>query len=105
MLLALQGGFANTWDSFPQNSLAGTNGSLIPSTAVGVETHLPGTSNVQMSNFGTSIVTGVTTVGLIAAGISSALPVIVNADYSCWCPVLGKFVAPENTNLLTKLME
>lgn len=110
MMLGLQGGFANTWDSAPVSSAAlfalNNSANLQPSTTtgtVGVVTHLPGTQSVTMSNFGGTVL-GVTTVGVVK-GLTTAFPVVVNADFSCWVPNLGIFVAPEQTNLMQKLSE
>ena len=91
-MLAIEEFFENTWQVTASSGSGGTTPSR-PSTSL---------QNVTMSNFGPNA--GVTTVGLVN-GISTALPVLVNADYSLWCPVLGVFVLPEQTNLITKLSE
>lgn len=88
-MLAIDEFFENTWQ-VATSSGGGTSPSH-PSQSL---------QNVTMSNFGPTV--GVTTVGLVN-GVSTALPVQVNADYSLWCPVLGVFVAPEQTNLITQL--
>jgi hypothetical protein len=96
-----------TWLSVTQTSpISSTNGSLIPSTAIGIASiFAPGTQNYAMSNFGAPANgVGVTTTAKIN-GVAAPLPVIVQADYSCWCPALGAFVRPEDTNLMTKLSE
>lgn len=90
-MLAIDEFFENTWQSVASSGSGGTTPS-----------HPAATQNLTMSNFGPN--PGVTTVGLVN-GISTALPVLVNADFSLWCPVLGVFVAPEQTNLMTKLSE
>ena len=90
-MLALEEFFENTWQAAASSGSGGTTPS-IPNGVV----------NLTMSNFGPN--TGVTTVGLVN-GISTALPVLVNADFSLWCPVLGIYVRPEQTNLITKLSE
>lgn len=96
-----------TWSSVTQTSpISSTNGALIPSTAIGIPSvFAAGTQNYAMSNFGpTTNPVGVTTTAKIN-GVSPPLPVVVQADYSCWCPALGAFVRPEDTNLMTKLSE
>jgi len=91
-MLGLDEFFENTWQSVASSGSGGTTPSH-PATTL---------QNVTMSNFGPN--PGVTTVGIVN-GISTTLPVLVNADFSLWCPVLGVFVAPEQTNLMTKLSE
>jgi len=90
-MLALDEFFENTWQAAASSGTGGTTPS-IPNCG----------SNPTMSNFGPN--TGVTTVGLVN-GVSTNLPVTVNADFSLWCPVLGVYVRPEQTNLITKLSE
>jgi hypothetical protein len=94
------------WSSVTQTSpISSTNGALIPSTAIGIPSvFAAGTQGYTMTNFGPPSVVGVTTVGKVN-GITTTLPVVVQADYSLWCPVLGVFVRPEDTNLMLKLSE
>jgi hypothetical protein len=96
-----------TWSSVTGTSpISSTNGALIPSTAVGIPSVFAvGTQNYTMSNFGpTTNPVGVATKAVIG-GVQPPLPVVVQADYSCWCPALGIFVRPEDTTLMTKLSE
>lgn len=91
-MLGLDEFFENTWQAAISS---GTGGQAPSHPATSVQ-------NVTMSNFGPN--TGVVTTATIS-GIAAPLPVLVNADFSLWCPVLGVFVAPENTNLMLKLSE
>jgi hypothetical protein len=93
-MLAINEFFENTW----QVATSSGAGGLPPS----VQQNSVSQTNRTLSNFGP--VVGVTTVGVVD-GLSTAFPVLVMADYSLWCPVLGRFVKPEETNLLTKLSE
>lgn len=95
-----------TWSSVTQTSpISSTNGASIPSTAIGIPSIFAvGTQNYTMTNFGPPGVAGVVTKGIVN-GVSTVLPIQVQADYSCWCPALGAFVPPENTTLMTKLSE
>lgn len=93
-MLAINEFFENTWQVAASSGTGGTTPSVQASGS--------GQVSRTLSNFGPN--TGVTTVGLVD-GLSTAFPVLVMADYSLWCPVLGRFVKPEETNLITKLGE
>lgn len=92
MLAALDCGFENTWQASASSGTGGTTPSILASSV----------ANLSESNFGPSA--GVTTTATIS-GVAAPLPVLVMADYSLWCPVLGTYVRPEDTNLKTKLSE
>lgn len=95
-MLALSEFSPNTWlESVPQSNgtINGGIPTILPSSIINV---------TSVSNFGPGI--GVVTTAIVT-GIAPPLPVIVNADFSCWCPTLGAYVRPEDTNLMTKLSE
>jgi len=95
-MLAISEFFENTWQSV---TYSGSNNSVL--------SQLPTTAaSITMSNFGPagSGVFGVTTTQTIN-GVASPLPVLVMADYSLWCPILGAYVSPEQTNFKIKTEE
>jgi len=86
MLLALEATFFNSSSGF------------IPA---GPPEQLNGSGFANASKFSSTL--GIVTVASPRTNITSGLPVIVFADYSCWCPILQAFIPPEATNLSSKL--
>jgi hypothetical protein len=77
MLAALNEGFAGLWQALPISGKV-----TIPLAD----------TKTNVSNFG---FIGVVTTKPLVPGF----PVIVNGDYSLYCPELGQYVLPEQTNI------
>lgn len=80
MLLAIEDlQFVNASSGFTPTPPVGNNTAKLPDLQ-------------NFSTFGSSVTT-----------LSGSLPVVVFSDFSCWVPLLQSFVAPEKTNLSSKL--